>query len=59
MNHHCSSDGDLRAVASGQYRVPNEVQPASGDWFEIFSLELIWDALGASGPPGSREAYVL
>ncbi|QHN86145.1 uncharacterized protein DS421_16g543480 [Arachis hypogaea] len=43
INHHCSFDRDLRAIASGQYRMPNEVQLASCDWFEISPLELVWD----------------
>ena len=43
INHHCSLDSDLRAVTRGQNRMPNEVQPAPSDWFEISSLELVWD----------------
>ena len=46
-------------VAGGQYRTPNEIQPASGCWFEILSFELIWDASRAGGPPGFRDAYIL
>ncbi|QHN82080.1 uncharacterized protein DS421_20g692530 [Arachis hypogaea] len=59
MDHHCSFNYDFRTVASRQQRMPNEVQPSSGDWFEILSLELIWDTLCVGGPPGSRDTYVL